>query len=147
MIYLVQSTPDYEGQLTHFATLEFEKAEAAAIKIMQGMNIDYLEIFAVPLEIINVHESEMPQWESMGVYRTFEPRDDIRTLTVEVVPGVWKSTSREPTLEELEDEQRKKVNPNRPDWLSPSSSSTTSWLPRMSNSLTSFEGCFKTFQD
>ncbi len=91
-VYLVQSTPDYQGQFTHFASLEFEKAEASTIQIMREQDVYYLEIIAVPLEQINASKFEMPVWQSVGAYRNREPRVNLNKFdTIEIAPGIWKS--------------------------------------------------------
>jgi hypothetical protein len=95
IIYLVQSTPDYQGQFTHFASLEFEKAEAAAIKILQTQDENYLKIIAVPLDKINATSSEIPKWKVMGVYRTWT-ESNAKVLAVKIASGIWKTTPREP---------------------------------------------------
>lgn len=98
-VYLVQSTPDYQGQCTHFASLELKKAEAAAVELMRSGEERFwkyhkFEVIAVPLNQINA--DSLPEWTVISYYHTealFERRQ-LEWDSVEIAPGIWRSTSK-----------------------------------------------------
>lgn len=135
-VYLVQETDWEEHTHTYCACLEQSTAKSIAIQIMRNdTNINKLEV--ITLEIDHLDLTQEPV-----IVATFE-RDPLERdlLTAqEVGLNIFKLNAREPTPEELEGEARKQIDPNRPDWLNPRSSSGPNL--RVSNGLTDFKGIF-----
>lgn len=128
-IYLVQET-DYESTIIHFASEDLIFCRTTAVQLMrENSRIDSLDIKKLELETINTNP-DLPI--VCSYYR--EARDDTQNWrSIHVGDGIWIIYAREPTPEELEEQARKQVDPNRPDWLNPSSSSVSKPVFRVSN--------------
>jgi hypothetical protein len=127
-VYLVQES-DYENTWTYCACLEQSTAESIAIQTMRNdTNINKLEVITLKIDHLDLTRKPV-------IVATFERDPPERHLLTawEVGPNIFKLNARTLTPEELEEQSRKRIDPNRPDWLNPSSSRSTKPESRLSN--------------
>lgn len=99
-VYFVQSTPAYQGQCTHFVSLELEKAESAAVTLMRSgeerlWKYHEFEVVAVPLNQVN--EDSLPEWSVISFYhpKPLSGRRQLQWDSVEIAPSIWRSTPKD----------------------------------------------------